>query len=292
MNKPKLVAEIGCNHGGDFDTAIKMIGILTDFCGVEYIKFQKRCPRECLTTDEYNAPHPVPGNAYGTTYGAHREALEFTWDQHRRLMEECYRKGAKYGCSVWDLTSLRQIVELKPDFIKIPSAHCTNMKMHQELLESDYEGMIHVSTGMTTNGEIQNLIQYYRDNGRNNDLALYHCVSVYPVTFENACLMRVEILREDEGSIIGGIGYSGHHKGIALDIAAYALGAEWIERHFTLDRTTKGTDHAASLEPDGMRRLKRDLDACHQAMGLKDGILDCELPAMRKLRWDRHKQSQ
>ncbi len=287
MNSPKLVAEIGCNHGGDFDQAVEMICVLTEFCGVEYIKFQKRNPSECLTLEEYNYPHPDPANSYGETYGRHREKLEFTVEQHQQLQYQCQRHGAKYGCSVWDLTSLNDILTIKPDFIKVPSACSTWYAMH-EILCHDYPGKIHVSTGMTTEGEIRQLDRFYLENRRYSDVVFYHCTSAYPVEAEDLGLRT--IAKFQKSSMVTYNGFSGHHKGISLDIAAYTLGAEWIERHFTLDRTTKGTDHAASLEPDGMRRLKRDLEACHQALTFKASILDCEQDALRKLKWNRNQK--
>lgn len=117
MEPPKIVAEIGCNHRGELETALEMIRIAGAVCRADVVKFQKRNPRECLTPEQYNAPHPVPRNAYGPTYGAHREALEFTLDQHRRLKEECDACGVAYTSSVWDVTSARGIASLNPPYI-------------------------------------------------------------------------------------------------------------------------------------------------------------------------------
>jgi len=118
MKTPKVVAEIGCNHKGEMDIAKEMIGIAAMFAKCDYVKFQKRHNEELLTEEEYNAPHPNPINSYGNTYGEHREYLEFTADKHGELKEYCEEIGIGYSASVWDLTSAREIIALKPDFIR------------------------------------------------------------------------------------------------------------------------------------------------------------------------------
>ncbi|OXS18931.1 N-acetylneuraminate synthase, partial [Pseudomonas fluorescens] len=125
---------------------------------------------------------------------------------------------------------------------------------------------IHCSTGMTTPDEIEQLVQFFERKGRAQDLVLYNCTSGYPVPFEDICLLDITTLREKYQSRIKQIGFSGHHLGIAADVAAYTLGAPIVERHYTLDRTWKGTDHSASLEPNGLRKLARDLRAVHKAL--------------------------
>ncbi|MBQ7283478.1 MAG: N-acetylneuraminate synthase family protein, partial [Oscillospiraceae bacterium] len=124
-NKPFVIAEIGCNHMGQMEIARDLIRTAAHFCKADAVKFQKRCNKELLTPEQYNAPHPNPVNSYGDTYGAHREFLEFTADQHRQLKEWCDEAGIEYSTSVWDLTSAKEIAPLNPRFIKIPSA-CNN----------------------------------------------------------------------------------------------------------------------------------------------------------------------
>jgi len=283
--KPRLVAEVGCNHRGELETALEMIKIAKIFCEADIIKFQKRNNRELLTPEQYNAPHPNPYNAYGSTYGEHREFLEFTADQHKRLKEACEELGIVYSTSVWDLTSAKEIAALKPDLIKIPSA-CNN---HYEMLSwlcDNYGGEIHVSLGMTERGEEEALIRLFEEKKRKQDLILYACTSGYPVPFEDVCLLEISRLVEAYGSIVKEIGFSGHHNGIAIDIAAYTLGASIIERHYTLNRTWKGTDHAASLEPDGVRRLKRNLISTYTALTSKSQeVLPIEQVQRDKLKY-------
>jgi sialic acid synthase len=287
MKECTLIAEVGCNHMGDMNIARDFIRVAHDFCGIRHIKFQKRHNRELLSEEQYNAPHPVPENSYGDTYGAHREFLEFSLDEHAELKELCDSLDLVYSTSVWDITSYREIATLKPAYLKIPSATNT----HTELLElmcEDFPGEIHVSLGMTTRAEEAAIIDLFRRTGRIGDLVLYACTSGYPVPPQDTCLLEIPRLATAYGADVKAIGYSGHHNGIALDTTAYVLGAAFIERHFTLDRTWKGTDHAASLEPDGLRRLQRNLYFTAQAMREKpEEILPIEVPQREKLKWRR-----
>lgn len=266
--EPMVIAEIGCNHKGDLNIAKEMIETAAIYGKVDAVKFQKRCNRELLTPEQYNAPHPDPMNSYGNTYGEHREFLEFTLEQHRELKEYCEQLNIIYSTSVWDLTSAKEIIELDPQFIKIPSACNNHYKMLGWLCEN-YKGEIHVSLGMTTRKEENNLIKFFEEKGRNKDLVLYICTSGYPVSFDDVCLLEINRVRETYQDKVKRIGFSGHHLGIAIDIAAYTLGASIVERHYTLNRTWKGTDHAASLEPEGMRKLKRNLMATYRALHYK-----------------------
>ena len=295
MEPVKVIAEIGCNHKGDMEIARELIRVAAQVCKADVAKFQKRHNRELLTPEEYDRPHPVPGNAYGPSYGAHREALEFDLDQHRQLIAECAAQGIAYSTSVWDLTSARQMAELNPPLLKIPSATNQHFALQGHLCEH-YGGEIHVSTGMSTAEEVGRIVAFYEERGRAGDLVIYACTSGYPVAFEEICLFEIGRLMDMYGHRVKGIGFSGHHLGIAADVAALAVGkmkeAEGrgrfthIERHFTLDRTWKGTDHAASLEPDGLRRLCRDIRHVGRALTLKDQeILPVEQVQRDKLKW-------
>lgn len=282
---PKVIAEIGCNHKGDMEIAKEMITTAAIFCKADVVKFQKRCNRELLTEEQYNAPHPNLIHSYGATYGKHREYLEFDLEQHKQLKTWCEELGITYSTSVWDLTSAKEIASIRPELIKIPSASNQHEKMLTWLCEN-YEGEIHVSVGMTTHPEEDKMVGLFESKGRAKDLVLYSCTSGYPVPFEDICLLEIVRLREKFGARVKQIGFSGHHLGIAVDVAAYTLGAEWVERHFTLDRTWKGTDHSASLEPDGIRRICRDLKATHNALKTKEKeLLAIEEIQRRKLKF-------
>ena len=236
MEAPKIIAEIGCNHKGDFEIAKEMIKTAAEYCKVDIVKFQKRCNKELLSEEEYNAPHPHPENSYGDTYGAHREFLEFTAAQHAELKAYCEECGVVYSTSVWDLTSAKEIAALNPELIKIPSA-CNLNKPMLEWLCDNYKGEIHLSFGMTTKEEEEQIVSFFEGKNRAKDLVIYNCTSGYPVPFEDICLLELKRMREQYADRVKAIGFSGHHLGIAVDAAAVALGAQHIERHYTLDRT-------------------------------------------------------
>ena len=286
--KPYVIAEAGCNHKGDMNIAKEMIEVAAIFCKADAIKFQKRCNKELLTKEQYNAPHPNPENAYGATYGEHRERLEFTVEQHEQLKKWCEEYGIAYSTSVWDLTSAKEIASLNPEFIKIPSACNNHFEMLQWLCDN-YSGEIQISLGMTTHQEEKELVDFFVKNKRNKDLVIFNCTSGYPVPFEDVCLLEITRIKETYGDIVKRIGFSGHHLGIAVDVAAYTLGASVVERHYTLDRTWKGTDHAASLEPDGVRKLARNLNSAYKALTYKpQEILPIEQVQRDKLKYRKH----
>lgn len=270
---------------GQMEIARDLINTAAIYCKADAIKFQKRCPKELLTEEQYNAPHPNPVNSYGDTYGAHREFLEFTVEQHAQLKKWCEEVGITYSTSVWDMTSAKEIASLRPEFIKIPSACNNHFEMLSWLCEN-YEGEIQLSFGMTTHDEEEQIVQLFEKYGRAKDLVLFNCTSGYPVPFEDVCLLEISRMREQFEGRVKTIGFSGHHLGIAVDVAAYTLGANVIERHYTLDRTWKGTDHAASLEPDGVRKLVCDLKAVHDALTTKPvEILPIEQVQRDKLKY-------
>ena len=286
--KPFIIAEAGCNHMGRMEIAKDLIETAAHFCKADAIKFQKRCPKELLTEAQYNAPHPNPMHSYSATYGEHREKLEFDLDQHKQLKKWCEEAGIIYSTSVWDLTSAKEITSLHPQFMKIPSACNTHFEMLQWLCDN-YDGEIHLSFGMTTHAEEEQIVELFEKNSRAKDLVLYNCTSGYPVPFKDICLLEINRMRAQYEHRVKAIGFSGHHLGIAVDVAAYTMGARFVERHYTLDRTWKGSDHAASLEPDGVRKLVRNLNAVYDSMTYKqEEILPIEQVQRDKLKYRKH----
>lgn len=286
MAKFNFVGEVGCNHLGNMDLAKKHIDVFSDFSGVKYIKFQKRTISDLLTPEEYISPHPNPEYAHGSTYGQHREALEFSIDQHVELFNYCDNRDVKYVCSAWDLNSAKELVEYIPDmeYIKIPSACNLNFKM-LDYIYDNFRGKVHISLGMTTMEEFRKITQFIHEEGAGWRTVLYACTSGYPVDYKDLALLEISNLKA-MFSNFEAIGFSGHHLGIAMDIAAATLGATWIERHIVTCRSTiRHTDAPASLEPDGARRLVRDLSNLELALNFKKNeILDVEQVQRLKLK--------
>lgn len=281
--KPQVIAEIGCNHAGNINLAKKLIDVAA-LSGATYAKFQKR-NNKYLLKDDYNKPHPNPTNSFGSSYGKHREFLEFSVPQHYLLFKHCQKRKIKYATSVWEVKSAESIVKSKInlDYLKIPSACNLDFELLEYLVKK-FDNKIHLSLGMTSSNEISRIVEFFIKYNRNKDLILYSCTSDYPVDFKNICLLEINKLRDKYSKIVDTIAFSGHHLGISVDIAAYTLGAHLVERHFTLDRTMKGTDHSASLEPEGLRKLVRNLKTTYLSLKEKDGILNCEKFQRKKLK--------
>ena len=283
---PKFIAEIGCNHRGDIETAKQMM-VVAKTCGADIVKFQKRHSRELLTPEQYNAPY-VNINSYGKTYGEHREFLEFDLETHRKLKAYAEEHGVEYSTSVWDLTSAREMASLQPSLLKVPSA-CNNHVDMLKVLRDEFVGQVHISVGMSTEEEIETAVGVFQSCPQR--VVLYSCTSGYPVPFDDVCLLEIVrlIQKYKNTGRVGEIGFSGHHNGIAIDSIATVLGASFIERHFTLDRAWKGSDHAASLEPSGFSKLTRDIKHLRQAWTLRPSeLLPIELPQREKLKF-RHR---
>lgn len=296
---PTVVAEVGGNHRGEIGVAKRMIEILAGYCSEHFsldrsaipdvqrrlaVKFQKRtCSLELYP--RWSAPHPNPHHSYGETYLAHRQHLEFDVGEHQTLKFWAEQRGVTYSCSVWDIPAARDIISLEPRWIKVPSARSNDWDLLTVLFK-DYTGDVHISLGMTSRKEIAALADFIKRLNVGERTVLYACTSGYPVPAADVCLKEVGWLRSKYGGLVQSIGFSGHHLGIAIDVAAVALGASHIERHYTLDRTWKGTDHAASLEPDGIRKLLRDVGQASLALSRKtgNGILKIEKPQREKLR--------
>lgn len=292
MTAPLVVAEVGGNHRGEILTARRMIEIVGMYCTEHFqlddsrpvvaVKFQKRTLS--LSPSDYQRPHPNPYHAYGDSYGAHREALEFDAAQHANLKACAEAFGVTYACSVWDIPAAEEIAALDPAWLKVPSAHNLDWPLIEWL--ADWGGPLHISLGMTTRAEADELVELLASKGAAERTTLYHCTSDYPVRTEDVRLDELDVLRARYGGTVAGFGFSGHHDGIMIDMVAAAKGVTHIERHYTLNRTWRGTDHSASLEPDGIRKLIRGLEEVSQARGTKgrDGLLVTELVQREKLK--------
>ena len=271
-----IVAEIGNNHQGDIELFKKMI-VRAKECGVDAVKSQKREPKECLTSEQYDWPYEGP-HSFGKTYGEHKEALELgrtEWVEAMKLADDI---AIPLFASVFDITSARFMKDLNVEIIKIGSAEVTRLELLEEV--ASYGLPVIMSTGMSTLEELDKAVELFK--AHKVDLTLMHCTSCYPCAYEN---INLRVIPELAKRYDVPVGFSGHHTSVAIDAASVAMGAVAVERHFTLDRTMKGTDHAASLEPVGMEKVVKYIRATELALGSPEKhVLDCEMTVRTKCR--------
>jgi sialic acid synthase len=260
-----VIAEIGHNHQGDLEKC-KALFRAAQGCGVNAVKLQKRHNATLFTRQMYDSTYNSE-NAFGATYGAHREALEFGRDEYLALIEYAKELGVTFFSTAFDIPSADFLAELDMPAYKLASADLTNIPLLKHVA-SIGKPMI-ISTGGGTMEDVERAHDAIAP--LNDQLAILQCTSMYPCCPESLNLRVIETFRNRFPDAV--VGLSGHDNGIAMGLAAYMLGARIIEKHFTLDRTWKGTDHPFSLEPPGMRRLVRDLRRARIALG--DGVKRC-----------------
>lgn len=270
-----VIAEAGINHQGDVVTARRLVDVAVE-AGADAVKFQKRKVERILTREGLEHPYENP-NSFGKTYGEHKRALELSESDYRELKRYADKKGIIFLASGWDEESVSFLEKLGVPAFKMASADLTNLPLLEYTAEKG-KPMI-ISTGMANMEDVEgafNVVSQYNDQ-----IILLQCTSTYPSKFEDINLLVIPLLRERFGTIVG---YSGHELGIAVPVAAVALGAKVIERHFTLDRTMKGGDHAASLEPQGLCKMVRDIRVVGRAFGSAEKrIHPNEVPVREKL---------
>lgn len=271
-----VVAEIGNNHQGELSLAKEMVHAAAE-AGVDGVKFQKRDMEALLTRAGREAPY-TGTNSFGATYGEHRLALELSVEQMAELKDLSESLGMVFFASAWDLPSVRQILDMDVELMKICSADLVNVPLVRMVAESGLPTIL--STGMSSFEDIDVAVSEF--TRVNPHLVLLHCNSTYPCPEERIALPVIESLRYRYGLPVG---YSGHERGIAPSVASVALGACVVERHFTLDKEMKGTDHKASLTPDEfamMTSMIREVEAATAAKGKK--VCPEEQSAAKKLR--------
>jgi sialic acid synthase len=257
-----VIAEIGHNHMGRLDVCKEMFKVAKE-CGADAVKLQKRDNRSLFSKALYDQVYDNP-NSYGDTYGQHREALEFNKEQYRELQVYAKELGISFYSTAFDLNSADFLADLEMPAYKIASGDIKNIPLLKHIAKLK-KPMV-MSTG---GAEIEDVKRaYYEIMNVNPQLALLQCTAAYPCEFNELNLRVITTYREQFPSCI--IGLSDHDNGIAMSVAAYVLGARIIEKHFTLNRANKGTDHAFSLEPIGLRKMIRDLKRTRLALG--DGI--------------------
>ncbi len=269
-----VIAEIGLNHNGSVETAIKLIDVAAD-AGAQAVKFQKRTPE--ISTPEHmkNTPRDTPWGMM--TYLEYRYRVEFSREQYIEIGDYATLRGLDWFASPWDEPSVDFLEDLNVVAHKVASASVTDIGMLQALAATGKP--IILSTGMSTLEQIDRAVEVL---GTGN-LVILHATSTYPLPAEEANLRTITTLQKRYPGVP--IGYSGHERGLQISIAAVALGAVAVERHITLDRTMWGSDHAASLEPQGFEHLVRDIRVIGEAMG--DGVkrvFPGELAPLAKLR--------
>jgi len=254
-----VIAEIGHNHQGNLGVALNMIKTAAT-CGVSAVKFQKRDNKHLYTKAMYNRPYDNE-NSFGTTYGEHREFLEFDFDEYKQLKKCAEDNGVEFLCTAFDIPSVDFLEKLGVNGYKVASGDLMNIPMLEYIAKLGKPML--VSTGAGTMNEAK--MAYAAIKKYNDQLCFLHAISSYPAEYEDLNLNVISTLQNEFPDII--VGYSGHDNGILAASIAYMLGARVIEKHFTINRAWKGTDHKFSLEPDGMRKQVRDLNRIESALG-------------------------
>jgi sialic acid synthase len=271
-----IIAEIGINHQGDVNIAKALISKAVE-CGADAVKFQKRSISRILTKEGLQMPYQNR-NSFGETYGEHKKALELTTGDYKTLIKHARYLNIEFCASGWDEESIDFLDELGVSFFKMASADLTNFPLLSHTAKKG-KPMI-LSTGMSNMVTVSNAVELLAN--KNIPLGVLQCTSTYPTKFNELNLNVLHTYQEKFPHVV--VGYSGHEAGIAIPPAAVALGARIIERHFTLDRTMKGGDHAASLEPQGFAKMVRDIRHIEAAMGsYKKEMQASEKPIYKKL---------
>ncbi len=267
-----VIAEIGINHNGDLDLARELIDVAVN-AGCDAVKFQKRTIEVVYSAEELARPRESP---YGVTNGDLKRRLEFSKEQYDQIDAHCRAHNIAWFASPWDEASVDFLESFDVPCYKVASASLTDDNLLRHMRSKGKP--IILSTGMSTLGQIDHAVEVL---GR-DQLVILHATSTYPAQYDELNLRVIPMLSQRFGVPVG---YSGHETGIASSVAAVAMGACVVERHLTLDRAMWGSDQAASLEPNGMTRVVRDIRLVETALG--DGqkrLLDTEVPIMQKLR--------
>ena len=257
-----VIAEIGHNHQGKLETAKEMFKVAQE-CGADAVKLQKRDNRSLFTQAGYDKPYDNP-NSYGATYGEHREFLEFGYIEYKELKDYAKELGITLFATAFDFASADFLAKLDMPFFKMASGDLKNIPLLTHVAE--FQKPMLISTGGGTMEDVNRA--YDAIMPINPQLSILQCTAGYPAEFSELNLRVITTFRERFPEVV--IGLSSHDNGIAMAVAAYMLGSRIVEKHFTLNHTWKGTDHAFSLEPIGFRKMVRDLKRTKAALG--DGI--------------------
>ena len=273
-NRPVyIIAEIGINHNGDIAIAKQLMDVAAQ-SGCNAVKFQKRTPAICVPEEQKLQMRETP---WGTmTYLDYKERTEFGQSEYEQIDAYAKKLNIHWFASPWDLPSVDFLLGFNPVCIKVASASLTDTALLSKIAATRVPLIL--STGMSTMAEIESAVALIS----NTQFGLAHATSTYPCQPTELNLRMIQTL---DSKFKVPVGYSGHETGLATTVAAVAMGATFIERHITLDRSMWGTDHSASVEPTGLDRLVRDIRNTEAALG--NGVkcvFDSELPVKARLR--------
>jgi sialic acid synthase len=268
-----IIGEIGQNHNGDVEIAKKLIDVVSEpvidklfgqkLMPTNAVKLTRRDLKEELSASEMNRPYDNP-NSFGKTYGEHRAFLELNDEQHFEIFRYAKSKGLEFVETLCAKGCLSMLKLFTPDRLKVASRDVTNLPLLESMAETKIPMIL--STGMTGKKELDEALEVITKYHSN--VSILHCLSQYPSEYQNINLLTIQYLKEQYPEYT--IGYSDHSIGILMPAVAVGLGAEIIEKHITLDRNMKGTDHRGSLEPEGIWRMVRDIRNTEYAIGVKD----------------------
>ncbi|RYG46800.1 MAG: N-acetylneuraminate synthase [Chitinophagaceae bacterium] len=269
MNKVIIIAEAGVNHNGDLETAKKLIEAAAA-AGADYVKFQTFKSESLVSRSAVKADYQVQNtNNAEESQLQMLQKLELSHEDHERLIGYCNEKKISFFSTAFDLASLQYLRDIGLDLVKIPSGEITNLPYLR--LAAQLFPKVIISTGMCTMQEIEDAVAVFAQNGiAKENITILHCNTEYPTPFGDVNLKAMLSIRDQIGTAIG---YSDHTLGIEVPIAAVALGAEVIEKHFTLDKNMEGPDHRASLEPDELKAMVEAIRNIEQAVsgnGIKE----------------------
>ncbi len=255
--KPFLIAEIGINHNGSVKLAKKLIDLAKKY-NFDAVKFQKRDPDICVPENQKNEIRYTPWGKM--TYLEYKKKIEFGKKEFKEIDSYCKKKNISWFCSAWDANSIKFMKGFKTKYNKVASAVATNLSL-LELIAKEKK-LTFISTGMCKMQDIKNAVKIFKKN--KCEFVLMHCVSTYPCLEKD---LNLNLIRELKSFFNCKIGYSGHEATVSPSLAAWFLGADYIERHITLDRTMWGTDQSASLSESGIRDLSTMLNKFPSMLG-------------------------
>lgn len=263
MNKVFVIAEAGVNHNGDVEIAKRLVDVAVE-SGADAVKFQTFKAEKLACRDARKAAYQMETTDGSESQFDMLKKLELTLEMHEQLIEYCNQKGIVFLSTPFDLESIKMLADLGLQIFKIPSGEITNLPYLRAI--GKYHRKVILSTGMSSMEEVKAAVKVLQETGT-DDIMLLHCNSQYPTPVSDANLRAMLCMQEELGLPVG---YSDHTQGIEIPIAAAALGAVVIEKHFTLDKNMEGPDHKASLEPEELMQMVQGIRKIEQALG--DGI--------------------